>query len=528
MPHLNISTDTINQLADELGPNHPAIETPTESLMGNVLPRHFAFSPDMCFRRDQDYLLIHATPSPEIPKWVRKAREQVSQKRNIKIVILALNSTDMAGQKIAGGIAEDVRALGFGLAAQTADGTHMVFPAHYRNPRAISPPRLETGHIPSWVYQRVIESEGLSTYLRDRMKSFIDKYLKAIEKNTLSYDRESRIMFDLAHDLAEGDPRLLFPLERLHAFQSYERCGQQQTARDHIFHTFNNFFLGLIILGRMFRLRDRSAFPDRIIPPKRGQSNPHTWETLWFLTSMFHDPGYLGKDFWSLMDFGYGMKTEKQAVVEVPDEVRERIINSWDTTFRRTRNELKDIYKMTVDHISGAVRSLSKFDDAMRGAYFNGNQSGHSVISALGLVHQCLSDGTVKDARYDKKLALAASKISALSILFHDRTCRNALSQGGVPPLAFETLPYASVLMFVDALQDERRDTSQSRFPKVSILKSLHVDPDRGIVTARIQLHDLAMQYWPEKITEYVSVMNWINTVSHTKFIIDYRSGMTS
>ena len=38
------------------------------------------------------------------------------------------------------------------------------------------------------------------------------------------------------------------------------------------------------------------------------------------------------------------------------------------------------------------------------------------------------------------------------------------MSEAQVNPIPFQYLPYASTLMFVDAIQDDRRDVSTSRF----------------------------------------------------------------
>jgi hypothetical protein len=109
-------------------------------------------------------------------------------------------------------------------------------------------------------------------------------------------------------------------------------------------------------------------------------------------------------------------------------------------------------------------------------------------------------------------------------MMFHDPRCRAILSSNGTPPIAFERLPYASLLMFVDALQDDRRDISVSRFPEKGILKGIEFLPGGTGVKATVRLQEVPIKGWAPRMAEYETVMAWINTASDVKFRIDYRS----
>ena len=52
-----------------------------------------------------------------------------------------------------------------------------------------------------------------------------------------------------AGEISEGDRRLFFPVHRLQALQAFERSRANTRSRDHFFHTFNDLFLGLLVLG---------------------------------------------------------------------------------------------------------------------------------------------------------------------------------------------------------------------------------------------------------------------------------------
>ena len=121
-------------------------------------------------------------------------------------------------------------------------------------------------------------------------------------------------------------------------------------------------------------------------------------------------------------------------------------------------------------------------------------------------------------------MALTACVIAALCMMFHDPRCRAALQSSGIPPIAYESLPYACVLMYVDSLQDDRRDISVSRFNKHGVLASVTISPTLRKVNAQVCLPEVPVKGWPGRIAEYESVMGWINAKSDTRFTIDYRS----
>ena len=77
--------------------------------------------------------------------------------------------------------------------------------------------------------------------------------------------------------------------------------------------------------------------------------------------------------------------------------------------------------------------------------------------------------------------------------------------------------------MFVDSLQDDRRERNISRFPKIEILEALVVDTTNGLVTAKVCLPRLDFSEWPNRIAEYENVMRWVNSASATKFTVAYR-----
>jgi hypothetical protein len=81
-------------------------------------------------------------------------------------------------------------------------------------------------------------------------------------------------------------------------------------------------------------------------------------------------------------------------------------------------------------------------------------------------------------------------------------------------------------LMFVDSLQDDRRDIAQPRFPEHGVLSDLRIDVQKKVVTAEVSLPEVEKGVfgWPGRIAEYIDVLNWINTTPGVKFVIDYKT----
>jgi hypothetical protein len=487
----------------------------------NLVPKSLSFGPDLCLAGKKQCHLIYALGTGELPQWVIGASGNLKRFKNTHVTILAVHTPSIVAYKNASKVAEQCINL------ESVDGCFLVFPPFYRIPTACSP-KKEIGHVPSWIRAGLLEANNLSDHLRKAVFKLNKEYEKAAKQNYISYEDECQLLMGFAHALRKGDTRLFCPVDLLAVLKEFEHAGGNPGARDHFFHTFNNLFLGLLILNTLASARKHNVIPDRFIAPPRGQPQPalKLWESLWALTCLFHDPGYMGENFWQTFAVALGADAKVEEDAATPDPVITRINNAWDSEFLEARNDLIELFK----HVaglwqlsgSGVGNPAHLFDPALRRAYFNGRKCGHSLVSGLNLIKRCRKTVAVPASNYDKEKASKACVIAALSMMFHDSHSRHTLVENGVPPISFEDLPYAATLMFADALQDDRRDIKASRFPKEGVLDSLSVRQDR--VLATICLPRIPVKWWPGKIIEYQSVMRWINSASETKFNIDYRS----
>lgn len=524
----------IKDLAEALGGAQPAKLVDRRRLMQKpltFLPRNFDWNPEVFLLGAKHAFLIHPVVSAEIPDWVIKPmRHLKGDHRRSKLVILVRRPDSGPVWKIAAKLTDICATLKAGLAVETSDGAALVFPPDFTPPPKCKS-RSELGHIPSWILERLLSSTGFSPYLTKCFGRFTEKYGSATSKKSISYDDEQEILLDFAKDVKRGDSRVFMPLGSLHVLAEAERLRNPKTSRDHFFHTFNNLFLGFLILSDLFSNRKPTEPPDRYIRDTTRQSRLAPWEVLWSLTCLFHDPGYIAENIWLTVSYAYGFPNQLSGGELPPEQIREQLLNAWDSLHSETSGDLVSLFQRVRSEGSWIPARLerteiSSFRGALQKSYFDGQRVGHSLQSGLHLINYCVSDETTQCVGYNPKTALTACEIAALSMMFHDQHCREVMSQAGVNPLAFEHLPYASVLMFVDALQDDRRDIKKDRFPKHGVLENVQVFTEMGqkAVRARVCLPELPLSWWPGKIEEYESVMRWINSTSKTKFMIDYRT----
>jgi hypothetical protein len=527
MARAELSSAALKRLLRQLSSGASAREVDFSSLRkAHILPAKFRFGPDLSVRAGRQYFLIHQLASPHIPERVVRAARQVKSSKNVSIVVYSPLSKNVDSRVYASAVVTDCVKLRIGLLLETQDGCFLVLPPRYRTPRRKAG-QTEHGHIPSWVIERLRQSKGFSPYLTKCIQHFAESYLRLTTKEGPSYAREAHILYEFIDEVSEGDRRLFFPIHRLQALQAFERSRANIHSRDHFFHTFNDVFLGLIVLGELFVNRKKTARPDRFLEDPDDISKLHFWESLWLITCLFHDPGYLAESPWSTFYFTLGLEHTAEDDATLPDSMKLVIQRAWAGDFSAARKDLLDLFRRISDRwVPDSVGEdvALQFDGALASAYFDNGRLSHSIVSGLSLIQLCRTDTAKKSKHFDAVKALIATEIGALSMMFHDQRCRNKLEESGLPPLPFEELPYAAMLMFADALQDDRREISIATFPRIGVLTSLITEPENEIVKAVVCLPHDRRPAWPFMIAEYESVTRWINRRSDMKFIIDYSS----
>lgn len=489
-----------------------------------LVPARVRFGPDLCVERGGRYFLIHELAGDTLPEHVADAAKVLSAGNRVDIIAMARRASDRDPRQVASAVIATCAKAKVGLCLGLTSGVALLLPPRYRRRSVSTRTDQEFGHVPSWVLDR-LERCSFSPYLQHSISKFVTKYRAATHGGPPTTVVESRLLYRLVDDIADADPRLFFPTHLLHLLQGYEQAQADTSSRDHFFHTFNNLFTGFIIFAELFQGRKNTARPDRFLSDPGKLSRIMFWESLWSLTCLFHDPGYLAQNPWSTFHLTLGVKHNARESAEIPEAMLRRIDETWEVEYKVARDDLLDLFKRTCGSWSPnscGADVAKNFDGALRRAYFNGSRMSHSVLSALSLIQLCRNDHTVKAKGYDSTKALIASEIAGLSMLFHDQGCRDKLEAAGLPPVPFEELPYAATLMFTDALQDDRRDVSLGEFPKQGVLDALSIDSQEQTVTATVDLRRTALERWPFMVAEYENATHWINRESETKFFIDY------
>jgi hypothetical protein len=541
MPGL-LTVSVQNQIAARLGYSGTVSKVAIEDLINaGAVPKDFKWTPTLCLFVDNKYIAVHLLETEAVPSYILTEASRLKDHgfQQVDVVVVATSVKSelsesnlvLSPARAAGNVAEVCRSHGIGLQFIQAGKVYRVFPPRYVVP-VINDSSEETGHIPSWTYKKLEEIQSFSPYLSKVLNKFVKAYSKATKGLSINYNKEVELLRKLALDIGQGDSRLYIPIGQLDVLREWERAGANKKSRDHFFHTFNNLLLGYLILGSLKRPSDKNlgAVDENIRKEKGAQPQLASWEALWLITCLFHDPAYIAENFHSgTFRFSYGVVEDESGFgAEIQEAQKDKIVDLWKTEFLPVRELLRDLYNHSIRKwSSGGTRSPSKkdFDAAIGRAYFDGTQCSHSLISGIRLIQFCRADQAF-DTKKREEPATTACVIAALGMMFHDQKCRDILRKAGVEPFAFSKLPYASILMFVDSLQDDRRDITKSRFPVNGVLQGLAIDPQNRTVKATVCLPRLDLKYWAGRISEYENVLSWVNhnPTTDVHFSIDYQT----
>lgn len=92
--------------------------------------------------------------------------------------------------------------------------------------------------------------------------------------------------------------------------------------------------------------------------------------------------------------------------------------------------------------------------------------------------------------------------VAALSMIFHDWRVRREIVETGLVAVRSSRLPYATMLMFIDSIQDDRREKG-SPARTMDILERL--DVAGGRVRAIINLENIGAGVDRREVAEYLS-----------------------
>jgi len=167
----------------------------------------------------------------------------------------------------------------------------------------------------------------------------------------------------------------------------------------------------------------------------------------------------------------------------------------WNDKYLPNALILDDLFK----HITECRKSVWEYDGFSRKttssvflksleASFveNGSHGAQGALILMSLIDEPIA--RMQDPA-DRKYLYRHLALAALSVLFHDSSVRNMYLSNGITNLRIADFPIASLLTYVDILQDDRRDLSGS-LTRADIFKDVIGDDGSVSVQLNVRLID--------------------------------------
>lgn len=352
--------------------------------------------------------------------------------------------------------------------------------------------------IPDWMVRRVAELDNLAPSFGGVLKEFSRQYRQLLSSTPTTDTSQEDLLRKTFLSLLKSDKRFAAEYSPIEFMKFFERESPLYRGRDHYFHTFNNFLLGCFVIDHCyeaFRKFGRIFFRD-----------VRNWsvEYVWLLTVLFHDVGYPIQKHEETRALIYGVQIAgyEQAAAERNE--------AWQTaTYRASRAQVVSLYEhfirkprqsqWTPDIFPLDDRRRHPLDLAFEQSFLT--PEGHGVASCMRMLA-----GFFRNTPPAKKSFLTFHIfVAGLSIPFHDRPVRKCLRDQSIDRIRTSQFPFASVLMFVDSIQDDRRGTVREE----DILSGLSFKGENTTV-AELNLTALSPERLREKRREVSDIMKFI------------------
>jgi hypothetical protein len=281
--------------------------------------------------------------------------------------------------------------------------------------------------------------------------------------------------------------------------------------KDHFFHSFQNFFFGLIavlVLPDKFNLCQTIAKLHFTVDPFH----------VWFVTALWHDAGYGIAHFDDLAEDVFAAGASDTGEHGRAEFLRSSIVQEALLVISALMVRLLQPSKARTQWLPpqiGHRRSPEhkKISLAIRDSVI---QQDHGGASALRLYAEFMP--MIKRTSAEKQLILKQIMyLSCGSAPFHDWAFRECVRQRcGEYRIPTEAMPYASLLAFVDSIQDDRRDLTGVH-EELSFLQRLSVGHP-AIVSAEVDTAALKREAILPKLVEARDVLATLEQSPDTLF----------
>lgn len=375
------------------------------------------------------------------------------------------------------------------------------------------PSHKRAARIPEGVRAGVASLTNLPSNVSGILSRFTERH-RSLEEKGIDDESEASVLRESFEELISCDPRFAGSIGPLLSLRRFEQVWEASGVRfrDHFFHSFQDFLLGCLVIDA-FRPTFESFLHDAF--PSTSDMSP---EYIWLLVALYHDVGYLTQrgDEVLAARFGAGatinpLTGEREAALaEQEVALKDRL---WQN-HALNRRAITSLYDhLTQSNLIGEwlPDTLSQpahhsLDEAFRRSFLS--QQSHGAASAFRLLAD-ISEYLGKAGTADKPFLQRHVYLAALSIPFHDWHVRRELVAEGMMQLTTSRFPFASLLTFIDSIQDDRRDPKEPPVAERDALEGLSIDGD--YVVAHIDTSRLSPEFRQEKQKEIRGVLSFLD-----------------
>lgn len=338
--------------------------------------------------------------------------------------------------------------------------------------------------------------QGLPSPLKTTVQNLARTYADMVKANKCTDETEEKALLSFARAVLTQmglDPS---HIKSTAMIRTLER-DQLGARRDHFYHSFQNYFLGLAAIAEL-----RGEFLSfRALAKVNWDIEP---ADVWFLTALWHDVGYAAQKFDNVFNAAFGEDDEENQGIKV--EAIHRLLDrpAAQKGMRAMASLMSRLLKPQnaksgwLEPSSNA--KLGEHADGLKRAIHQNILKSHGALSAIRLYCDYTDD--IDNMEPDRQALLKQTVLLACcSMPFHDFWFRsNVRDECEHCCLPVEALPFAALLAFVDSIQDDRRNLEAVREAVLILEKLLITPPNR--VGAEINIEALDGQQLLDKIIE--------------------------
>jgi hypothetical protein len=416
----------------------------------------------------------------------------IARKNRLEPVFVALNYAAIKA------ISPQYRRLRPHLVCNIAGRGHLIPPPHVpRRSKTLQPPCAT--RVPRDLLVALLAEHEVSGEMLKSLRKLEKRYRSLRRRRSDSDQREEEALLQYAGSVLDQMGLRKDRIKGAQMVRTIERGGMG-AGRDHFFHSFQNYFLGLLPV-----LRLRSYFElFKGYARLQWDVNP---SDVWFLTALWHDVGYPFEHIGKIVNSAIGIDLPDETETALKESFLQRAetIDALRTLSSLIAHLLEPGRRRTQWMRPGPKSNLGQCGNRIHDALSVNLRKSHGAFGAVRLFCD-YSDDLEKMEPSARDLLLQTVWLASCSIPFHDWSFRGHVrSECGDCQIATATLPFAALLAFVDSIQDDRRDLAGSEKAALILEQLLVKEP--ALVKAKINIHALTDEQLLGKIVEARDVL---------------------